>query len=633
MFPDDRRALSSRMRILTTIAILAVASPGVPVLHPHVETLGEAPADVGGEAALSPNGRLIAYGIGSDEGIGIWNTATHEHFTLVSGPVHVHHWAPSGGMIVFQAHRGPLSFDGKELTREAAVWTIRVDSSSGRALEPPRLVTNAPVNHGVALSPDERTVAFARYEGSYVSSLCVAPVAGGSANILASGIEVSGVRWSADGKWIFYGSHVTATSKTRTRYRVAASGGVPVAIAEEEPAPVDVADNVWGVDDRATGRLIAYSAFPADVAVSDWAGLSGWPGRRELIGIRQKNARALKIISLADGAARNLIDSTAEIIDGPEWFAGDRIAAIVREEHKLVLLTQSVDGGGVRRYALAHNGAASNLRISPDARYAAFETGAGGYGLIDVLDLSSGRERTIATSPDDFGGGSAPEGAGLGQLAWRADSRAIVYIADAFSGTPTVHEKTLTGVDRVLRPLPRFIYGEGRTSLEPLAPVASPKFVEITGGRDRNGMGSVLLIPIADAPARVVLAEPAFGEPISPDGRTAVIHTGAPPNRISLALASSDGTSERTLSLPFLPQFGSRWLPDSRHLLVLARDRPGAAIDLYSIDTQSDSVRRILPLGTSRNGAAIAASPDGRYAAAVVPGPVTKEFVKLVYDR
>jgi len=146
------------------------------------------------------------------------------------------------------------------------------------------------------------------------------------------------------------------------------------------------------------------------------------------------------VVALADRSTRDVIDMTAEVVDGPEWFADNQVAVIVRESGKLVLLTLRADGSGTRRFPLLHHKTASHLRISPDSRYAAFHTEGGDYGAIEIMDLASGREQTLVLSAYKFGDGSGPEGMGLGDTAWRNGSdrsdreRAAILLAHRSAG-------------------------------------------------------------------------------------------------------------------------------------------------------------------------------------------------------
>ena len=158
----------------------------LPILRPRVVELARFRDSAGGvlpyEVALSPNGRLMVYfGCASwttDICMMVWNTVTHEHHELVTGPV-----IPSlgGGRATkscFRPTSGLSAIAARSYRGSSAIWTIRLDSVSGEPMEAPHLVANAPVNHGVFFSPDQQTIAFAQWHGWYVSSVSVVPAAG-----------------------------------------------------------------------------------------------------------------------------------------------------------------------------------------------------------------------------------------------------------------------------------------------------------------------------------------------------------------------------------------------------------------------------------------------------------------------
>ena len=586
------------------------------------------------EVALSPNGRLIAhYGCANwatNMCLRIWNTQTHEEVDLVTGPVHTYAWGRKGDVIVFQTHPGPLLYRGSEVSRSPAIWMIRLDSVTGRPLEPPRLVASVPVNHGVFLSPDEKWIAFAQWHGSYVSSLTVIPAAGGTPRILASGVEVHSVRWSADGSALYFRAHSNSASPTATLYRTPLTGGGAAPIEEVRPVPPNVGVGAWEVRDPATGRAVAYMAVPPALETGEWEGLAAWPGRHELAAVRYVRPRGLRVVSLANGKIRDLVDTTAEVIGAPEWFAGDHVAIIVRRDDQTALVTKLYDGSDVRTYSLSHTGNVNSLQISPDSRYAAFIGAAGGFGTVELVDLASGRQRTLVTSADDFGSGSAPEGRGLGGLAWGDDSKKVFYISDIWTATPAVHEVTLAGSDSTLRPLPTFIYGPGPLSFP--NPVG-PHFVEFAGARNFQGGGAVTLVPIDGALPRVVLTEPALGGPLSPDGHTLAVQI-APPNGqggVELKLIALDGSNERSLLLPFIALPGVKWHPDGQHLLVLGRQSAGAPMNVYSVPINRSSPSLVASVGSTREEA-LTVSADGRFIAVTVSGTPVATLLKLRYD-
>jgi WD40-like Beta Propeller Repeat len=441
------------------------AAPRVPVLHPtrisviaEFQDSGRGDIPLGAEA--SPNGRLIVYGTDRAD-LTMYNTVSHTHTVLVTGPVHGFNWGPKGDMLALQAHPGPLLYRGKELGREPSIYTIRIDSLTGEVLEPPHLVAKVRVNHSVFVSPDEQTIAFAQSYGWYVSTLSVVPAAGGVPRVLATAIEVHGIRWSPDGRWLFYDAFRNSSS-SRTEYRISAAGGTPEPLFESTHDPISVGQNCGGIVDPWTRRLIARYDFPADVTVAELE----W--RKDLIAVRYVAPQGLRVLNASDGTVRDVVDSTTPTVSAPQWAQDGRLVAFVRDSERTELLVQNADGTDARRLRVSHASAdywnppdLNSLRVSPDGRYAAFVGVAGGYQTIELVDLVTGRQRTLARVTSDFGDGSSPEGMGIGPLAWRIDSKSLCYLRDIGTEDPSVHEVTITGADRRVRPLPNSIYGRG----------------------------------------------------------------------------------------------------------------------------------------------------------------------------
>jgi Tol biopolymer transport system component len=609
------------------------AAPGLPVLRPTVVELAQF-RDSGGvalpyEVSLSPNGRLMVYFGCTTWTANIcmtaWNTVTHEHHELVTGQVHAFAWGQKGDQIVFQVRPGPLRYRGSELSRDGGIWTLRVDSLSGEPLEPPHHVAAVPVNHGVFFSPNQQMIAFAQWHGWYVSSVSVVPAAGGTPRILASGVEVH-----TDGSALVFRAHESSTSPTATRYRIPLTGGTPQPIEPQQLAPLDTGDSLWLVRDPATVKPVFYMVMPGGVETAEWAGLEAWPGRHEMGAVRYVRPRGLRVVSLTSGSTRDLVDTTAEVVAAAAWYAGDRVAVMVRRNGITALVTERADGIDARTISLVHTRSVEQLQISPDGRYAAFIGASGGFGTIELVDLTSGRQRTLVTSADDFGTGNSPEGRGLGGLAWSQDSKKVLYVADMWTAAPAVHEVTLTGSDTTVRPLPNFIYGPGPLFFPN---PAGPRFVEFAGARNFQGGGAVTLVPIEDGLPRVVLPERALGGPLSPNGRMLAVQVPQPNGKegIQVKLVSIDGSNARALSLPFIALPGVQWHPDGQHLLVLGRASAGGLISVYSVAINGSSPSLVASVGSTREES-LSVSADGRFVAVTVSGTAMATLLKLEYD-
>ena len=629
------------------------APAGLPIVRPTVSVLPELHDSAGrrlpGAGGVSPNGRLILYnGCTAGPDVCIWNIASHQTHVIVTGPVHVLTWGPKGDMVALRTDPGSLRYKGEEVSRDQGILTIRVDSLTGEPLEPPRFAAKLVANHGAFLSPDERMIAFMQAHGWYVSSIAVVPTAGGTPRIIASGIEVHGVRWTRDGSSLYYNAHVNSSSPTRTEFIVSASGGDPVVVEQQRPIPPDITDNDEEVCRLGKERTIAYMTLPVGVHGCVEA-VETAPGHFEGTATRHTRPRGLRIVDLENGGVRNLLDTASEVINAPAWSVDGRIAALVRQGDKTVLFLENADGSHARSLRVRHvqdEGEAAfrakwegadQLRISPDGRRAAFHGRANGYGTIEVVDLTTGTQRTLVLSPYDFDDGSAPEGRGIGSIAWSGDSKSILYLSDIWSAEPRVCQVTLSGAKTTLRRLPNFVYGPPPLSFPS---TTQPRFVEFAGARNRQGGGSVALVPVDGGLPRVVLAEPGYIGPLSPDRRTLAIPINAAGGKgIELRLVSVDGSNTRTLAIPFNPLPGIEWHPDNRRLFLMGREHEGGPVNVYSLPLDGSALSVVTSTGAAAcsdaecgSDVAMAVSPNGRFLAVAVPAKGTATFLKLQYD-
>jgi hypothetical protein len=517
-------------------------------------------------------------------------------------------------------------YEGKEVARESATWTMRIDSITGRSLGPPQLVAKVPVDHGVFLSPDLQNIAFAQSHGWYVGSVTVAPAIGGPPRILASGIGVGRVRWNVDGTAVDYSAYPSESSTRLSRFRVPLSGGPPVFLQDE---PYSLVDTLWDVRDLASGRTVAQIEFPSDVAPERSLAL---PGPSVVAAVRRVYPRGLRIVRLADGISRDVVDTTAEV-GVPEWVGPDRLAVIVRRSGKTTLLLLRPDGSEARTLAFTNRpafggplNAVVQFRVSPNGQYAAFVCCTDRGGL-EVLDLASGRQRTLVVLS---GNGRAPEGSGIGPIAWSGDSRSILYISNIWGDEPALRRVALSGADSLVRPLPINIYGPPSVTFPA---TAGNEFVEVAGARNERGVGSVALVPIDGSTPRVVFAQVAPPGPLSPDGKTLALLTPGPDGRRSsqITLVPVDGSSVRTVALPFVAIPGIKWHADGR-LYALGRERLDGPVSLYVVPVDGTAPSVVIGLGASREDGAFALSPDGQFAAVTFTGTPRATFLRLQYD-
>ena len=568
------------------------------------------------DAAISPNGKLLAYSTRGD--LRLINASTGATRVIFEGNVHTFTWGQRGDAL------GMTHDDPQTGTRD--IYVLHLDPDTGVPKGPSVKAAVGPVNHGAYLSPDESLIAFpqplwdsARAMWSERAALVVAPANGGPVRTLAVAQDLKGIGWSPDGRTIYYEGFPDASSKKRQIFRVPVAGGQPALVR-------DVTDAPWPNHvDPVSRRVTAVYAVPPDVSVTDWSGTN------PLAGVRVTYPRGLRIINTADGTTRDLIDLPAEV-GVPEWFPnGKRLAIIARRNDKLVLLTLNADGTGERSYTFTvaprFNGVGpdnAHLQVSPDERFAAFLSD--GRETIELLDLVTGTQRTLVKVQAD---GSAPEGLGIGQLMWSGDSKSIRYVYGVWTADRrAVHKVTLGGEDKAVLALPP----SWQTASFPANTVASPRgdagIVELFDAQH------LAIVPLSGGEARTVYrGQIRNSGSLSPDGRIMAIRdvNGQPAKQVTLV--SLDDGSARVIAHSFIQVPGLAWHPDGRRLLIMGREVQDGPVSIYSVPIDGSAPRVLAPVGSNRNESVIAVSPDGKLIAVTVSGTPTANFFRLDYER
>jgi Tol biopolymer transport system component len=633
--------MKRRLVLVTGLAALALAgvaqqpgAPVVPLVRPTMTVLGTIRDTThSGErlptgAMLSPNGNLIKFNT-NHGGSRIWNVAARHDSVVLAGVEGTQTWGPKGDVIAF-SRNDPAA-------RDKYLWTIRVDPATGQALEPPRRVGMHPIRYAPRFSPDQRLIAYPRQSSTvrFAYELAVVPANGGPERVLATGIDLGSSGFIADGSAITYGVQPDSTQPGKLRFRVPVSGGAPTRLREVRLPPGAVGETVWDYRDPVSGETIAALAIPAGITVTDWS------GSNQIVGIREIRPRGLSVVNLADGKIQQLIDTTGTV-GVPEWFAdGERLATFVLRNNQISLSIVNVAGGLARNIALTRlptsvgiDRNSAYLQVSPDGRYAVFRARAiddDDDQTIELVDLASGSQRTLIRISADA---KAPEGRGIGQLVWSADSKRVRYVYSIWEGEGrSVREVTLDGADKLVRALPRSAF-PANTAWFPTSTGSSPMIdadvMELFGGPN------VSLVPLSGGNARVVYANPVRGAgAISPDRQMMVLRSGALFSREPtgpLTVVSLGNLQARDITLRFIQASPVYWHPDGRRVLMLGHERPGSPPDLYSVPVNGDAPTVVARVPTHGDGASLAVSPNGRYVAVTVARPPSAEFVKLEFD-
>jgi len=266
--------------------------------------------------------------------------------------------------------------------------------------------------------------------------------------------------------------------------------------------------------------------------------------------------------------------------------------------------------------------ASSDLRISPDGRYAVYVSV--GRNSLELVNVSTGEQRTLvrsaltATTP-----------------VWRPDSRSVRYTRDGTvpgpNATRGVHEVTIDGVDKLIRALP-FTEFPGPatvpindTLVSAFGPPAQDHRILAL-----NGTASRVVHPVSVQGA---------GQ-LSPDGRTIAISAGSlaesPPKPIrQVVLESLADGSARTLDLPFTrARFTAmQWHPDGKGLFIAGRNSPSEPMTFYLVPIDGSAPRVMARTETWEPNSTFAVSPDTRYIAFVAGSKSRSTLLSLDFTE
>lgn len=618
-------AVVSALAYVTGAEAQRPSTGSLPVIKPRITVVGMvrdttmAGLFLPNDAAVSPNGKFIVYS--TRTGLRLLSAETGASRVIFDGGVHTFLWADKGDALTM-THDDPQ-------TRSRDIYVLHVDPNTGIPSGPPVMAARGPVNHGVMLSPDESLVAYARpvwdsarkVWSDLRAELAVAPANGGSLRQLAAAQDLRGISWSPDGRTLYFGGFLDASSKVRQRFSVPVAGGTPSPLGDVVNAP-------WpNHTDPVTRTVTGILDVPENVSITDWS------SRNPIAGVRTSRPRGLRVISTADGSTRDLIGLYGEV-GIPDWFAGGtKLAVIMLRDDKLSLVTMNADGTGRRSYTFTtaprFKGVFTDnahLQISPDGKFAAFVGSS--RETLELLDLATGAQRTLVTVHAD---GSAPEGLGIGQLVWNDDSKSIRYFYGIWAPERrAVHEVTLAGADRLVLALPDSKYPAMFASF-PANTVASP--ARNPGIVELGDLSHLAVVPLSGGPPRTIYkGQIRNSGSLSPDGRTFAIRdlNGQPQKQVTL-VSTEDGSS-RVITHPFIQVPGIAWHPDGKRLLIMGRDVPDGPTSIYSVPVDGSAPRLIAPVGSNRNESVIAVSPDGKLIAVTVGGAPTATFLRLDYD-
>ena len=547
---------------LSAVLLVAssVAAQPAPSSQPPAARLESLVADLGmhdiSTVARTPDGRIYFTRL---DGVYGYDPVRREPFLVHAGASVDVAVSARGDRLAF-AHGEPI-----------AVWTVPLDPRTGRAVGAARRL-GLHGGRAPAISPDGRFVAYSALPLSQTQAMpriVVVPAAGGPERVVVSEPGFAQpVRWSHDGRWIYWWhGQSTPSGRVHTIRRVRREGGgvevlapaeqlvglspdgAHVAYAVTRPRlSLDVEKTVVIADTG--GRELGRIVLPRDAIPEDWG-----PGPRQLLVRRVRSTSGIHMVDL-HGRVRELTPVTGN----DEWPS-----------------------------------------LSPDGRQLRLQT-AGDRPQLVVVDLAMGRRRVLHVGPE------------AGAFQWIAADRVLffpqnrsevelVQLGDGPGGARTHRlpgctarlpvfatnegRRVLCTVRRgTMIELHALSPDQGRDTLLRTIPYSDPERPMLALAGEEllvlAARGNVRTFPLAGGPSRTLLGvgqdETLCGMGVSSDGDwlAVLVSVGQgasrQPARLDLRVVSIRGGAARTIPLPTAgacPTFGP-WDPASRYVTLYA---------------------------------------------------------------
>lgn len=458
---------------------------------------------------------------------------------------------------------------------EPSIWTLAIDSATGRATGQARRVSIRS-GRAPAFSPDSRYIAFSVLPANdtLVGARVVrVPAGGGPEEVISRepGYAQS-LRWSPDGRWIYYRHGVaTASRRKRTLRRVAASGGSAQVLGS-------VGEFIGLSPDGSRLAYITNMQFHRDtvktIVIADAHGTEvqrfqlvgsgqpiAWGADGELLVLQPKTRRSLR--------RADVVDKVTELLP---LRSGER--AHLSTDERNVLLESSAPRSALVRFDVS-TGRHDTIVVSPrgdtllrwvDERFAvrwAQDTAVG------ILELPAARLTRLEACEAILGIAAATRVICLGQS---RDTLREVLATDLRGG----ERRRLRNI-----PFPK--------QYRPNVVLAGENKLVVTYG------GRVMVTDLSDGSLDIVHSAATGGTPaagvvgVSDDGRWLAFLAesgGSLPRQQQLHVVSIDGSSRRSVPLPGIsisPSAPPAWSSDERFVAVVGESSGGDAIVLVPL--------------------------------------------------
>ena len=608
---------------IPALALIASCAPGI--VPPTEGTATRArlfsseTTDIAGTAALSPDGRWVAFSIMDSPG-----TASLAVSRIGSGEAQRltpagrwdadPEWSPMGDKIYFSSNRPALSGDQNYYGME-----LSFDARTARAIGEPRRISVDAVNGFVRVSPDGRTLAYV--DGRDRRLLKIVPSSGGESRLVVRMPDRSGnIAWSRDGQHLHFVTN-TPDQSQRVMHRVPVGGGELVVVARDLPqgrltvgpgAETFLAEeNGDGPRDRTFKLIDRRGTVLKTIATNrNTTGTQVMRDGRSIVVLERNIIAPTRIMPIEGGAYRDVTAPiTYDWVMG--WSAdGTTLYTWTENNGAAVLAAVPVSGGAPRMFPQTKERSAEGA----NSRFLFEATRRDGTKprVLAAIDLRDGTRHTISESVPGHNM-ILPYGPGG---TWGVHEE--LYFFERHGDRLDVKAWRGPGDVRTLRSLSATLLGRTNVAVHG----------ERVAWLEERGDSLDLMIAASSSaePRRLLTMSTMAGTneiSFSNDGRLLVLHyTRGPGSPDLMAFVDPSGAAPpRIVDTGLSYWYWPRWLPDNSGVLVVGGGSGAEAhVARISVAEGAQAVNITRSDPASKWGFEV--SPDGRFIA--YPGEISK---------